>query len=125
MSESASDTDWVKLTTEAELDEVDRTSGRRPVLRFKHSTRCGVSSLVLDRFRRNWRGATPRPLVYFLDLLAHRALSNAIEKRYAIEHESPQLLLVHQARCVSNWSHGAIDFEETQRAMRDRQPHPG
>jgi len=101
-----------------ELDEMDIHSLSLQVVRFKHSTRCRVSALMLDRFQRTYWAAAPRPVVYFLDLIAHRSLSNAIANRYGIDHRSPRVLLVHRARCVGNWSDGIIDLEETQHMLR-------
>jgi bacillithiol system protein YtxJ len=118
---SKSDNDWFELKSVAELGDVDVVSTMRPVVLFKHSTRCGVSSIVLNRFRRSWGVAiSARPVVYFIDLLAHRALSNAVAQRYQIEHESPQVLVVHHGACVGTWSHGAIDLEVIQGIIRER-----
>nr|HAD51536.1 thioredoxin family protein [Algoriphagus sp.] len=46
---------WKKLTEEAQIEEIKALSKERPVMIFKHSTRCSVSSMSLDRLLRNWK----------------------------------------------------------------------
>ena len=44
---------------------------------FKHSTRCSISRTALSRFERDWVSSSAvKP--YYLDLLEHRNISNAI-----------------------------------------------
>ena len=49
---------------------------------------------------------------YFLDLLGHRDVSNAIAKRFKVEHQSPQLLLIKNGVAIYDVSHSAIDSED-------------
>ncbi len=55
--------------------------------------------------------------VYFLDLLANRNLSDAIEEEFNVKHESPQLLLIKDGECIHNQSLYDISAEETAEAM--------
>ena len=97
---------WIQLTDQAQLSAIDELSKERPVLIFKHSTRCMISGLVLNRLERDWPGQLDNDLpVYFLDLLRHRPLSDAIEARYGVEHASPQVLLIRNGACVHTASH--------------------
>lgn len=106
---------WQPLTTLDELDRIDAASARRPVLVFKHSTRCSISSTALHRLQRAWQ-ATDGP-VHLLDLLRHRALSDAIAARYGVRHESPQVLVIRDGRCVYEASHLAITYAEVRRQL--------
>ncbi|MDX9750254.1 MAG: bacillithiol system redox-active protein YtxJ [Flavobacteriales bacterium] len=106
--------EWTPLTAVAELDAIDRLSAERPVLVFKHSTQCSISAGALDRLE---AGAIGHP-AYFLDLLAHRAVSDAVEARYGVRHESPQVLVVRAGKCVYHASHRAITFGDTLAAMQ-------
>ena len=49
---------------------------------------------------------------YFLDLIIHRDISNAIAEKLLIRHESPQLIIVKEGKAIYNASHGAIDVEQ-------------
>lgn len=60
---------WKNLTTEAQLDVLVKESHERPVFIFKHSTRCGISSMVLSRFESEL-GSNDDYGMYYLDLLA-------------------------------------------------------
>lgn len=46
--------------------------------------------------------------VHYLDLIAHRDVSNAIAERLQVPHESPQTLLVYKGECVLDQSHSGI-----------------
>lgn len=49
---------------------------------------------------------------YYLDLIAHRDVSNAIAEIFKVYHESPQLLLIKNGECIYDASHGEINFDE-------------
>lgn len=108
---------WQPLTTLDELDHIDAASARRPVLVFKHSSRCSISSTALHRLQRAWQAADGP--VHLLDLLRHRALSDAIAVRYGVRHESPQVLVIRDGRCVYEASHLAITIADVRRQLTD------
>lgn len=104
---------WTPLTELAQLDEVDSLSARKPVLLFKHSTRCNISAAALGRLERAWTTADDAAYtIYFLDLLKHRDISNAIAERYGVEHESPQALVIRNGECVQESAHFGITYNE-------------
>ena len=51
-------------------------------------------------------------LLYFLDLLEYRGISNEIAVRFNVIHQSPQLLLIQNGKSVYAVSHSDIDAEE-------------
>ncbi len=107
---------WNRLTSIDELEKIHSDSAEQPVVIFKHSTRCSISSAALARFERFW-GDTPAIKPYYLDLLAHRDVSNAIAAKYGIEHQSPQALLIQKGVCVYNASHMSIDVDDLKAAV--------
>ncbi len=102
---------WLTLKTESDLQEALRRSAEGPVLLFKHSTRCSISSSALNRLEREWTGKEPTE-AYFLDLIAHRDLSTLIASTLHVPHESPQAILVRDGQAVADWSHMAIRYGE-------------
>ncbi len=108
--------EWTPLTDLAQLDAIDRLSAERPVLIFKHSTQCSISEGALGRMDAGDATAFTFP-AYYLDLLAYRPVSNAVETRYGILHESPQVLVISGGKCVYHTSHRAITFADTLAAM--------
>lgn len=101
---------WIILDREEQLEEVDRRSFSKPQLIFKHSTRCSISTVIKNRL---YKGVLPENIdFYYLDLIANRGISNAIAEKYNIEHESPQVLLIKESKCIFNESHSAIYMDE-------------
>jgi bacillithiol system protein YtxJ len=104
---------WNKLETAETLQEIIKNSDITPVLIFKHSTRCSISSMALSRFERQWnqeKMGNVEP--YYLDLIQHRNISNLIAQELNINHESPQVLLVENGKCTYHASHSAIYFDD-------------
>lgn len=100
---------WKLLTHESQLrDEVIIDSHNKPVLLFKHSTRCIISRTALAQFERNYTFDTAFDL-YYLDLISYRAVSNAIASQFEVIHQSPQILVIKDGTCVYSASHENID----------------
>ncbi|MFM7359035.1 MAG: bacillithiol system redox-active protein YtxJ [Sediminibacterium sp.] len=101
---------WIPLERMEQLDELVANSEIRPQVIFKHSTRCSVSSMVLHRLE---RGNPPAGFdFYYLDLLAHRNISNAIVEKLQVHHESPQAIILRNREVIYEESHMAIQMEE-------------
>ena len=102
---------WHQLNTLSQLNEIDVLSQEKPVLIFKHSTRCSISAMALNRFERGFdESAVFVP--YFLDLITYREVSNEIEKKYRVMHESPQVILISGGNAIYDTSHNGISFEK-------------
>ncbi len=104
-------TPWKHLNGLDQLDGIVTDSTTRPQLIFKHSTRCSISSMALERFEREWDPATACD-IWLLDLLQHRDISNAIAQRTGVMHQSPQAILVVDGDAVFDASHSAISARE-------------
>lgn len=102
---------WKPLTQQNEIEEIDKQSEATPILIFKHSTRCAISSAALSRIEREWKNDV-LIVPYYLDLLAYRNVSNALAEKYNVEHQSPQVLLISKGKCIYNQSHTGIRFSE-------------
>lgn len=102
---------WIPLTFMGQLDELVAFSEQKPVLIFKHSTRCIVSRTALKQFEKEF-DLGDKIDAYFLDLLEYRDISNEIANRFGVYHQSPQLILIKNGRAVYNVSHDAIDAEK-------------
>ena len=83
------------------------------MLFFKHSPSCGVSVAVLRAFEAAWvREALPGLTPYLVSVRSQRMLSNYLAKKYAVKHESPQLLLIQHGRCAFHASHEHIRHKD-------------
>ena len=101
---------WIPLQEMSQLDEIVTRSYQHPQVIFKHSTRCSISSMALNRLERE-----DAPLgtdFYYLDLLAYRMISSAIAERFQVHHESPQIIVIKNGEVVYDESHMAIQMQE-------------
>lgn len=105
---NSSNIPWVPLTSIEQLKEIKLASKGRPQLVFKHSTSCGISRMVLNMFKSGYDLEDGQMDLYFLDLLAHREVSNAVASEFGITHQSPQLLIIKNGEVVVHDSHGSI-----------------
>ena len=103
--------DWISLQTLEQLDEIIENSYEKPILIFKHSTRCSISRFALKRFESEF-DLQGKLNLYFLDLLNFRAISNEIASKFGIQHQSPQVLLIKEGKVVYHDSHDGIEAEE-------------
>jgi bacillithiol system protein YtxJ len=107
---------WKEIKNEADLDAINENSVNCPVLIFKHSTRCSISSAALSRLERNWPSKSDFK-TYFLDLLVHRNVSDLIAEKYKVVHQSPQALIIKNGECIFNCSHLEIHAENVVKAL--------
>ena len=110
---------WIELKAQDQLQEIKNMSAEQPVLIFKHSHRCNISRAALDRLERNWNETemgNVKP--YFLDLLSYRELSGLLADQFAVEHESPQILLINNGKSVLDLSHFEIEYEQIKAAIK-------
>lgn len=105
---------WHKLSDISQLQDIKDLSKEQhidAVLLFKHSTRCSISSMALNRLESKWNDDEQIP-AYYLDLLNHRDISNEIADLFSVEHASPQVLLIKNGACIYHNSHNGINAAE-------------
>lgn len=101
---------WNQLTNEDQLQQIISQSDAKPQVIFKHSTRCSISSVAYQRLQ---KAGQPEGLdFYYLDLLAHRPLSNKVAEMFKVHHESPQVLVIKGGKCVYDESHLGISMSD-------------
>ncbi len=104
---------WNHINSEADLEKAVEESHNKKVAIFKHSTRCFISKTVLKNFEREVAASDKDVSFYFLDLLAHRDLSNKIADDLGVQHQSPQLIVLENGNAVKNASHQSISLSLT------------
>jgi len=108
---------WNDLTELKQLDTIVEESADTPVIIFKHSTRCPVSRMALKNFENEYSIGEEEATPYFLDLIAHRDISNAIAERFNVIHQSPQVLVIKNGQSVYSESHDGIDARVVKRKI--------
>jgi bacillithiol system protein YtxJ len=101
---------WNILSEITQLDGLKEESRQKPVVIFKHSIRCSISSMAKSRLERSQ--APEGVSFYYLDLINNRALSNQVAETFGVHHESPQVLLLKDGECIYDESHNGIDMQE-------------
>ena len=104
---------FMELNDTQRLDELLGQSGEQPVILFKHSDTCGISA-------RAYREMTKlEKRVALVTVQKARALSNEIETRFALPHETPQVLVVRDGKLVWSASHFRITADAVTRAVEE------
>lgn len=103
---------WVALDTISQLDTISSSSSEKPVVIFKHSTRCSISRMVLKQLENEYDYKDDEVTPYFLDLLSYRDISNEIAIRFGVQHQSPQIIVIKDGKSVYNASHDGIHAED-------------
>jgi bacillithiol system protein YtxJ len=113
---------WIELERETQLEEIKRESINQPVLLFKHSTTCSISSMAINRLERSWKAEEMGGVkAYYLDLHANRGLSRRVADVFDVMHESPQVLLIRNGECVYHASHMGISYPEVKNTSQKLQ----
>lgn len=101
---------WRSLQNDQQRTEIKEKSNLRPQVIYKHSVRCGVSSVVKSRLE---KAKLPSDIdYYFLDIIHYRSVSNKIAEDFKVYHESPQVLVIRNGECVYDESHMGITAQE-------------
>jgi len=99
---------WIVLEHLDQLEDIQKKSSTRPQIIFKHSTTCGISRMALGMFTRGFDLEEGSADLYFLDLHAHRTISNEVAIKFQVLHQSPQLLVIKNGQTIFHASHGSI-----------------
>ena len=102
---------WKDLNTIEQLDQIVQASHVKPVVLFKHSTRCGISGMVLNRLQKDWNDTEMENIdFYYLDLISYRNISNKIAEQLNVTHQSPQVIILKNGEVVYHDSHNGISY---------------
>ena len=95
------------------LESLFERSNAEPVLLFKHSNSCPISSRA---YRQMQEARVPVSILVVQD---GRELSREVETRTGVRHETPQALILRNGRAVWAISHFDISADAVERAMRE------
>ena len=100
----------------ADTDSLDRflaqSNGSQAII-FKHSNACGISARAHAEMSRI---ELPVGLV---TVQTARAVSNEIEARTGVEHETPQVFIIRDGQTLWTASHGQIKAEAIEAALQE------
>lgn len=110
---------WNTLSSIEQLTEIEKNSSEKPQLLFKHSTRCSISEMAMNRLKREEARLAVSADLYYLDLIRYREVSNEIATRYGVVHESPQVIVLLKGKAIYHVSHHMILPDELLNILRD------
>ena len=93
------------------LERLVAESHERPVILFKHSLTCGISSGVYREV------SQVRADVNLVVIQTHREISNAIAAITGVRHESPQAIVLRGGEPVYHASHYDIEAEHIEETL--------
>ncbi|QRR01121.1 bacillithiol system redox-active protein YtxJ [Dyadobacter sandarakinus] len=103
---------WITINTEEEVKQI--TQSQDIALIYKHSPRCMTSLMAYRQLKSEVSAALDIDVpLYIVDVIKNRRESMAIAESFRVEHQSPQLLVVQNGKCLFNASHEAITLEDT------------
>ena len=100
---------WIPLNDLQQLSHIEKKSSIKTQVIFKHSTRCGISRMVMKQFVDTYSFSEKEIDLYYLDLLSYREVSNEVGYKYQVIHQSPQLLVIKNGVVVAQNSHSSIN----------------
>lgn len=93
---------WIALKHKEQVENLFLQ--KEIVMIFKHSTRCVVSKSVLADFEIKFN-STKGVDFYYLDILNYRDLSNLLEEKCNVMHQSPQIIVLKNGKLLTYHSH--------------------
>jgi len=104
---------FIRITETSAFEELTESSKDRPIVIFKHSLTCPISSAAYERMA-EFDGE-----VALVEVQRARPLSAEIENRLGVAHESPQVIVLSNGQVVWNASHFSITAEAVAAAVRE------
>lgn len=90
-----------------EAGELDSLLDEPLVVLYKHSPLCGLSDIAAREIR-EFMEANPAVPVYQVDVIRSRPVSQEVERRLSIRHESPQVFVIRDGEVVWHGSHRSV-----------------
>jgi len=73
---------WIPLNDIQQLNHIEEKSKTKTQVIFKHSTRCGISRMVINQFVDSYSLTEKDIDLYYLDLLSFRDVSNEVGYKF-------------------------------------------
>jgi bacillithiol system protein YtxJ len=102
---------FIEIGSVAALDEFLARANGAAVVLFKHSNTCGVSARAYAEMSKL------REPVGLITVQKARAVSDEIEKRWSVDHESPQVLIIRDNKVMWDASHFHVKAQQVETAL--------
>src|SRR4030095_6198007 len=102
-----------------ELELALKESDTRPVLFFKHSLTCPISTRAFDELQSYLDNRAPRASLKLITRQGSPVVSDELASKLKLEHQSPQAILVQNGRELWNASHYKITASALAEAIKN------
>ena len=102
---------FIEIGSIAALDEFLTRANSSPAVLFKHSNTCGVSARAYAEMSKL------REPVGLITVQKAHAVSDEIEKRWNVDHASPQVLIIRDGKAVWDASHFQVKVQQVESAL--------
>jgi bacillithiol system protein YtxJ len=102
---------FLPIKTKETLESLFKASAEKPVVIFKHSSTCGISSHVMEMVDEVGRD------VHFVVVQDDRDISNEIADRTGRVHQSPQVFVIRDGKPIYHATHYGIDPAAIEKAL--------
>ncbi len=86
------------------------------VVLYKHSPTCGLCDIAIAEIEQ-FTSSNPDTPIWMVNVLSQRPLSRELESLLAIQHESPQVIILRHGEPVWNGSHRRVTKAKLEEAI--------
>jgi bacillithiol system protein YtxJ len=104
---------FIELSDVASLDNFLARSNGDPVIILKHSDSCGISARAYTQM-----SGLEHP-VGLVTVQTARAVSDELEQRMGLAHETPQVMIVSDGKVAWTASHGQVKTAAVEAALEE------
>lgn len=101
---------FFRIADRAALENLITASTTKPVVVFKHSNACSIST-------RAYREMEKVDGVNLLEIQSAREVSGALAALTGVRHESPQVIVLRNGKAVWNASHFDVTADQVRKAL--------
>ena len=98
------------LLIKSSIENLNFISNTKSILILKHSSRCIISKMIMKNFIIYYNSNPNKFYFIVVDVLNNKPLSNSISEEYKVIHQSPQVLIIKDKKCVYSESQNEINF---------------
>ena len=105
---------FIELRDVASLDDFLARANGHPVIIFKHSDSCGISARAYTQM------SELEGPVGLVTVQTARAVSDEIQRRMGLAHETPQVMIVSDGKVAWTASHGQVKAAAVEAALAEQ-----
>jgi bacillithiol system protein YtxJ len=102
---------WIAINSEEEVAKISQSAEYAII--YKHSPRCMTSLMAYRQLKMDVNAASNvETSIYIVDVISNRRESLAIADAFQVQHQSPQILVVKDGKCLYDASHEDVSLHD-------------